>query len=351
MALARGRKGARPAAEKMQARDPSRMAKRHCAALAAGRLPGQAGTPRAVEGSKGGAHGARTARRAAAAKTLGRRPGQGGAPKKTRRRPAAAILKRPAAALSLKRPAVLAPVQPRRSTSKLLLEACAYPASALSHEWAVQGSAAVRIVFRDEDTELADGPEPVPGRALDWPLDLDQRADKMKLRAYADKWKPKDLWTSPDCTTRTSLQNINKHRYQDGRPPGEEAAKKLLGFCRALHKDQRARGGRSHHEQSATSHEPFDGPGRPWAISKRYKSVKVSGCAVGLREPGGQQRLLSKEWQIESTSASLLRALEPLKCPGGHAHGQALGQAARHSASYPRAFVCIVYQALLHRAV
>ncbi len=173
----------------------------------------------------------------------------------------------------------------------------------------------------------------------------------MKLRAYANKWKPDDLWTSPDCTTRTSIQHINKHRYEDGRPPGEEAAKKLLRFCRTLHEDQQCRGGRSHHEQSAKSHEPFDGTAKPWAISKRYESVKVAGCAVGLQEPGGQQRLLSKEWQIETTSESLLRALGPLRCPGGHEHGQALGQAASASASYPRALVCIVYQALLHRAV
>ena len=160
-------------------------------------------------------------------------------------------------------------------------------------------------------------------------------------------WCPEDLWTSPACTTRTRIQHLNKHRYVNGRPHGEEEATRMLKFCRALHKDQQARGARSHHEQSATSHEPFDSQSKPWAITKEHRSVKVAGCAVGLREAGGEQCLLSKEWQVESTSESLLRALQPLRCPGGHAHGVALGASASASATYTRAFACIVYCALV----
>ena len=324
------------------------MAKRHCEALAAGRTPGKPGAARKLVGSTGGANGGRAAKRAVAALAAGRKPGRRGRPSDAlRRRPAASSPTRLVKLASPPLPTLVS--QHSRSASRLgLLEVCAYPGSVLSHEWARNGHAAVRIVFRAEGVPLSDGPEPLAGRALDWALDLDKSADKVRLRAYAKRWRPDDLWTSPDCTTRSSLQHINKHRYSSGRPAGEAAATRLLRFCRALHGDQQSRGQRSHHEQSVRCHDPFDGVAKPWAISSEYRNAKCAGCAVGLREPSGQKRLLSKEWQIESTSDSLLAALGSLRCPGGHEHGSAIGAVASASASYTSAFACIVYQAVMH---
>ena len=98
----------------------------------------------------------------------------------------------------------------------------------------------------------------------------------------------------------------------------------MLSYCRDLHTAQQERGGRSHHEQSASSHAPFDSDEWPWAISKPPVSVKVAGCAVDLTDHKGE-KLLAKEWRIESSSFPLLASLEPYKCPGGHEHGESHG--------------------------
>ena len=348
MPLSRASPGARLAAVKLQTRQPSKMAERHCDALAAGRKPGKPGAVRKLVGSMGGANGGRAAKRAVAALAAGRKPGRRGRPTDAvRLRPAAS---NPTGLAKLASPPLRTLVRkPGRSTSQLgLLEVCAYPGSVLSNEWACNGRAAVRIVFRVEGVPLSDGPEPLAGRALDWALDLHKFADKLSLRAYAKRWRPDDLWTSPDCTTRSSLQHINKHKYPDGRPAGEAAATRLLRFCRTLHRDQQSRGQRSHHEQSARCHDPFDATAKPWAISSEYRTAKCAGCAVGLREPTGRKRLLRKEWQIESTSDSVLAALRSLRCPGGHEHGSATGSVAAASAGYTRAFACIVYSAVMN---
>ena len=79
------------------------------------------------------------------------------------------------------------------------------------------------------------------------------------------------------------MQNVNKAKYgPHWRPEGEDAALDLLRYLRTLHKGNIERGSRSHHEQSAQSHAPFDGIDWPWAISGNYaeESVKVAGCSV-----------------------------------------------------------------------
>ncbi len=117
-------------------------------------------------------------------------------------------------------------------------------------------------------------------------LDLSAPKDRALLEKFAKAHKPRDLWTvpfpwpsaqfhcprcsmktippppsparhllsrtSPDCTCFTYLQRINKARHHDDwRPAGEKVALDTLKWCRRLHRQQLARGGRSHHEQSA----------------------------------------------------------------------------------------------------
>ena len=125
------------------------------------------------------------------------------------------------------------------------------------------------------------------------------------------------------CFHQNSVSQCSS-TYQGWRPPSEETCLAMLSFCRLeLHPEQLARGGRSHHEQSACSSAPFDDPLRtwPWAISNPPKSQRVFGCQVGLRELGGLRRLLATEWRVESTSEELLSAFVHYQCRGGHAHG------------------------------
>ena len=149
--------------------------------------------------------------------------------------------------------------------------------------------------------------------------------DRRLLLDYAAVWRPRDLWSSPPCTAFTRIQYLNAaQRHQGWRPPSEEACLAMLSFCRLeLHPEQLARGGRSHHEQSACSSAPFDDPLHtwPWAISNPPKSQRVFGCQVGLRELGGLRRLLATEWRVESTSEELLSAFVHYQCRGDHAHG------------------------------
>ena len=142
----------------------------------------------------------------------------------------------------------------------------------MAHEWAKRGLAAVRVAYRDDTTQLRSGPVPVAGRALTWFLNLDKREDKRFLKEYAEEYKPNDLWTSPSCRVFCSVQRINRRQFsirKEWRPRGEKQAFKMLYFCRALHRDQQFRGGRSHHEQSASSRMPFDGEEWPYAVHSR----------------------------------------------------------------------------------
>ena len=85
----------------------------------------------------------------------------------------------------------------------------------------------------------------------------------------------------------------------------------------------------------------------PWATSTPPITTKVAGCAVGLKEHGGD-RLLAKEWRIESSSFPLLAALEPYKCPGGHEHDLSLGGGKLwRTAKYPPFFAQLIAAVLL----
>ena len=84
----------------------------------------------------GGGNGARNARRAAARRAEKLRGKPAGAP----------LMQKPAAATST---AVVRKKPAGGSKNQLgLLEICAYPGSALSHEWAKRGESAVRIAHR-----------------------------------------------------------------------------------------------------------------------------------------------------------------------------------------------------------
>lgn len=313
----------------------SRTARRTLLALQAGRVPGKPGPKRTVEGSTGGKNGARAADRRAASRAakLGVRP------KPAKR--VAYVKAKPSAGPAMRR-------RPANKVHLHLLEVFAYKGSVLSHEWAKRGLAAVRIAHRRAGAMAKEGPAPIPGRALTWYLDLDQQNDKNLLEEYAREHSPDDLWTSPACTALCSVQHINKgKRHQGWRPKGEAATLRGLAFCRKLHREQQARGGRSHHEQSASSREPFDGEHWPWAISKDWEhtSTKVAACSVGLYDRTGQ-KLLAKEWRIETSSERLRIALGPYKCSGGHEHGQALGDLGRTS-TYTPFFAVAVAEAIL----
>ena len=227
-----------------------------------------------------------------------------------------------------------------------LLEVCACKNSALAHEWAQRGYAAVRIAHRRKGSKAKPGPEPMLRRAQTWYLDLDQEGDRDALTTYAAEYSPADLWTSPDCTSFTSVQRINSARC-GRRPRGEKASLELLAYIRDLHTAQLERGGRCHHEQSASSRAPFDSNEWPWGISSPPVTVKVAGCAVGLKDRKGE-KLLTKEWRVESTSWRLLVALEPYKCPGGHVHGSSLGSNRLwRTAIYTAFFAQLIATALL----
>ena len=172
----------------------------------------------------------RTIERAIAASKVGVQPGKPGPRPSTL---ATKFLRRPAGIGNLCYRSAARP--------KLLLEVCAYPRSALSHAWPRHGQAAVRIVFLQRSGSAQAGPVPVPGRAMDWPLNLHRVRDRRHLRAYAAQHKPQHLWTSPDCSAFTPVQRINHARLgEHWRPLGEKKALDIIGYCRLLHRGQHA---------------------------------------------------------------------------------------------------------------
>ena len=61
-----------------------------------------------------------------------------------------------------------------------------------------------------------------------------------------------------------------------------------------------------------------------------------------------QEKLLFKEWQVETTNATLRAVLAPCLCPGNHEHGKALGGGRlRRTAKYPLFLCALIAEAFL----
>ena len=207
------------------------------------------------------------------------------------------------------------------------------------------GGAAVRVSKPDGPDPNMPGPTPVRGRAVTWLLDLHHPSASKRVSKYLDRWKPRHVWLSVPCTSRTQMQYINVRNFVDGRPQGEKKQRRLLGKARTWAKAQRRRQPDGiHSEQSAKSHEPYDSANKPWVICRTYPAASVRGCSVGLREHRGQRRLQSKAWSVESSHDHLLAALRKLKCtcPVGYVHGRCIGAEATLSGRYTAEFANIV---------
>lgn len=288
MGLAVVRKGRRyPVGRAVLTTQARRTTARAARAMAEGRIPGKPGPARTVVGSLGGKNGARAADRAAAKRA---------SKKGFKAKPAARVQAKKAATKGTKkRPAAVGKLD--------LLEVCAYKGSALSKEWARRQLSSVRIVHRVGQQRLKDGPQPAPGRSLNWRLDLDDAKDRQRLVAYVKKVCPKQLWTSPCCRTFCSMQHVNNKRYsrrgRPWRPSGEAEAISCLKFCRKLHRLQQALGGRSHHEQSA----------RLARICFYGVRACVLHCGIPRRPPESPSMVLSGLGRSRGATRRILRPL------------------------------------------
>ena len=71
------------------------------------------------------------------------------------------------------------------------------------------------------------------------------------------------------------------------------------------------------------------------------------GCAVGLYDKEGE-KLLFKEWQIETSSELLRQVLRPCLCPGNHVHGKSIGGGRLwRTAKYTTFLCCLIAETLL----
>ena len=208
-----------------------------------------------------------------------------------------------------------------------------------------QGGSAVRVSKPIGKDANLPGPIPIRGRAVTWFLDLHHPSASKRVSQYLARWKPRHVWFSIPCTTRTTMQYINVRNHVNGRPRNEKKQRRLLGKARTWAKEQRRRRHDGiHSEQSAKSHEPYDSTNKPWVVHRSYPAATVPGCSVGLREHKGQRRLLSKAWSVETLHEHLLASLRKLKCtcPPDYKHGQAIGAEATRSGRYPAEFASIV---------
>ena len=207
------------------------------------------------------------------------------------------------------------------------------------------GGSAVRVSKPNGSDPNLPGPIPIRGHAVTWHLDLHHPSASKRVSEYLARWKPRHLWLSIPCTSRTQVQYFNKRNFINGRPRNEKKQRRLLGKARTWARQQLSRKSDGvHSEQSAKSHEPFDSANKPWVINRSYSSVVVRGCSVGLRETKGQRRLLSKAWSVESSHGHLLTCLRKLKCtcPPGYKHGLCIGVQAAPSGRYTAEFASIV---------
>ena len=226
-----------------------------------------------------------------------------------------------------------------------LFECPAESDSNLSACVARRGGSAVRVSKPHGPDPNLPGPTPVRGRAVTWLLDLHHPSASKRVAQYLERWKPRHLWLSVPCTSRTQVQHFDTRNFVDGRPRDEKKQRRLLGKARTWAKGQRRRQPDGvHSEQSSKSHEPYDSANKPWVICRTYSAASVPGCSVGLRERRGQRRLQSKAWSVESSHDHLLDSLRKLKCtcPAGYVHGPCIGVAATKSGRYTAEFANIV---------
>ena len=290
-----------------------------------------------------GGHAARSARRKLEAIRSGRVPGRGGRARHLRAKGVSEAgqnkkSRRKAARRQSTKNAI---TYPRLA----LFECPAESDSNLSACVARQGGSAVRVSKPDGPDPNLPGPIPVRGRAITWYLDLHHPSASKRVSEYLERWKPRHVWLSVPCTTRTQIQYANVRNFVDGRPRDEKKQRRLLGRARTWAKGQlRRRPDGIRSEQSAKSHEPFDTANKPWVIHRSYRAASVPGCSVGLRESRGQRRLQSKAWSVESSHDRLLASLRKLKCtcPSGYVHGRCTGAEATLSGRYTAEFANIV---------
>ncbi len=68
---------------------------------------------------------------------------------------------------------------------------------------------------------------------------------------------------------------------------------------------------------------------------------------MGLKQHNSD-KLLAKEWMIQSSSEELLAQLKPYICPGNHEHGESIGaNRLWRTAIYPPLMVTAIAEALL----
>jgi hypothetical protein len=283
----------------------------------------------------GGGHAARSARRKLQAICSGRLPGRCGRSCKSRSKRGQDVASKPTKRVGAK-----------ISYHRLALFECpAESDSNLSACVARFGGAAVRVSKPGGPDPNLPGPTPVRGCAVTWLLDLHHPSASKRISQYLDRWKPRHVWLSVPCTSRTQMQYINVRNFVNGRPRDEKKQRRLLGKARTWAKVQRRRQPDGiHSEQSAKSHEPFDSANKPWVIFRTYPAARVPGCSVGLRERSGQRRLQSKAWSVESSHNRLIVSLRKLKCvcPTGYVHGCCIGAEATLSGRYTAEFANIV---------
>jgi hypothetical protein len=303
-----------------------------------------------------GGHAARSARRKLEAIRNGRVPGRRGRGRHLRAKGASKNGKRKSGRKAIKRQGAEGdPVDPKQQRSgakdaitypRLALFECpAESDSNLSACVARRGGSAVRVSKPHGPDPNLPGPTPVRGRAVTWLLDLHHPSASKRVAQYLERWKPRHVWLSIPCTSRTQMQHFNTRNFVDGRPRDEKKQRRLLGNARTWAKGQLLRRPDGvHSEQSAKSHEPYDSANKPWVIYRTYPAASVPGCSVGLRESRGQRRLQSKAWSVESSHDHLLASLRKLKCtcPAGYVHGRCTGVEATRSGRYTAEFANIV---------
>ena len=81
---------------------------------------------------------------------------------------------------------------------------------------------AVRVCKPDGPDQNLPGPIPKRGHALTWYLDLHHPSASKRVSKYLKQWKPRHMWLSIPCTSRTQVQYLNRRNFVNGRPQNEK---------------------------------------------------------------------------------------------------------------------------------